>query len=200
MNIHFTDPRRRSWGFTLVELLLVISIISVLIALVVPSIGSMSGSRNLATGGSLLRDMVNMARQTARSHNSVTMLVGIIDGDTDANKTFALMERRENIWKQISKWERMPEGIALDPTESAIFVASADDTTTVARPTLKRHGADIPPGKYGFALFLPGGRLLSGSPEPPVLFLKQEKDGADPANAYKIIINPATGIPLVKRP
>lgn len=201
MRVPLKDPLHREKGFTLIELLTVLAVIIMLVALVAANMGDLGSSRNLANGGSLLRGLVDQARQTARSHNSMTMLVGRLDGD-DGGRLFTLLERRSGsaAWQQISKWERLPDGISLDREESEIFVQSATDTTTLARPTLKHGAAQIQPSQYGYAVFLPGGRLYASTAEPPVLYLKHLQAGEDPKNYYKIVINPMTGVPHVKRP
>src|SRR4051812_5888291 len=59
----------RSEGFTLIEMLTVMAIVTVLIALVVPAVAPLLRSSNMNSAASMLSDEMNLARQMALSQN-----------------------------------------------------------------------------------------------------------------------------------
>lgn len=188
-------------AFTMVELLMVIAVISLLAALTVANVGDLGASRSLDNAGSNVRDLISRARNTARSHSSLTMFVTPITGEEkDQYKVFAILERTNDspTWKQITQWERLPEGIILDKDKSEVFLNSATATTNIALPVLKQKGKNINPGGYAFALFSPEGGLEALNDLPPVLHFKRDKPNE--TNYYEVVINNTTGIPIIKRP
>jgi uncharacterized protein (TIGR02596 family) len=66
----FVRGAERSPAFTLVELLVVISIMALMTALVVPAVTSMLDGANLAQGGTIVNDQIALARQIASARNS----------------------------------------------------------------------------------------------------------------------------------
>lgn len=64
-----TLPHRKSSGFTLVELLVVITVIGTLAALSAPAFRSVTESTHLTSAAGILADHLNLARQTAITRN-----------------------------------------------------------------------------------------------------------------------------------
>lgn len=191
----------RPLAFTLVELLLVIAIISILLAMTSASIGNLGMSRRLVNAGNLVTDLVNQARQSAKSRNSLSMLVLTTSG-TDAYRALTILEMPlgATAWKQVSKWELLPEGIIVGSLESAAFVTQPAIDLQPLPPTLKRGSVSLPPASYAYQVFLPDGSLLTTQTVPPALYLKKTTDKENPPNFYKVIINPNTGTPIIQRP
>jgi len=193
--------RRQSAGFSLVELLGVIAIILLMLTLTMTNLGSVGSSQRLANAGNLVTDLVNQGRQSAKSRNSLVMLALVTTGQ-DAGRVLTLLEKPMGTaaWQANSKWEILPDGIIVDLAKSADFVASSAPGLQPPPPPLHRGGATIAPGGYAYQIFLPDGRLLTANSTLPSLFLKKITDGDTPANYYKILINPNTGIPFIQRP
>jgi prepilin-type N-terminal cleavage/methylation domain-containing protein len=195
-----TLNRRRMRGFSLIELLIVIAVVALIAAITSMSVGSLGMSRKLTAGGNLAVDLINHARQVAKSRNTLTMVTAITDGN-DAGRVlatfvFSATNGASGSWSQVDAWRTLPDGITLDLESSTNFFR----TPPADAGTLRRGGQDV---EYRSAVFLPDGRVMSASSTPQVLYLKP-KVSTEPApslkNYYKIIVNPATGIPFIRRP
>jgi prepilin-type N-terminal cleavage/methylation domain-containing protein len=192
--------RREARGFTLIELLVVIAIIAVLTAVTTMSIGSLGQGRKLTTGGNLVVDLINHARQVAKSRNTLTMVTAVTGGDEAglalATFAFSATNGTSGSWTPLDAWRTLPDGITLDLASSTNFFTAPPSSSG----TLTRGGEAV---EYQSAVFLPDGRMLSSSSTPHVLYVKPKwSTGPAPTlkNYYKIVVNPATGIPIIRRP
>ncbi|CAN5393156.1 hypothetical protein BH09VER1_BH09VER1_08210 [soil metagenome] len=182
-------------AFSLVELLCVIAIICVLAVIVNLAITSLSQGRKLTTGGNLTVDLINHARQIAKSRDTLTM-VAMVNSGPDAARSFAVLafaatNGTNGNWTQIEKWRTLPENVAVDQSASTNFFLPPP---TTALP-ISREGQPV---TCLSAVFLPNGRPLNPSSSPQVVYLFGQH--ASTNNFYKVIINQATGIPIVRRP
>lgn len=184
-----------SKAFTLVELLAVIAVISILIVITAGAVRS-STDRQLVNAGNLVVDLATTASSIAKGKNALTALVIVTDAEqaADSLRLLTILERRiGEPWRQISKWERLPEGIVIDPSEDkSSFFASLSELPDPAPGEVK--GATA----YAFQIFLPDGRMLT--PSNPSLFLKAAIAGETPSNYYQITFNHNTGVPMIRRP
>lgn len=191
--------KRANSGFTLIELLVVVAVMLILIGL---SLTGFGGARayQLTGAGNQVIDLANQARQLAKARNSMIALVVV----TQSNKpewdyrSYALMElsAQSPTWRQISKWESIPEGIVIDKDKSVSFLGNSPELS-IAAPALQRGEVKLKADSYAYQVFLPDGRLLKMA-SPPALFLRAAQ--GDNHNHYKIIFNNNTGIPLIERP
>jgi prepilin-type N-terminal cleavage/methylation domain-containing protein len=187
-------------AFTLLELLLVIVVIAILATLTIMAVGSLGGGRKLTAGGNLAVDLINHARQVAKSKNTLTM-VAMIDSGSDSGRAlttliFSATGGTNGAWSQLDPWRVLPDGVTVDQASSTNFFKALPASAT----PLKRAGETV---DCTGAVFLPDGRALNSSASPQVLFLKH-LTSAEPApslpNYFKIIVNQATGIPIIRRP
>jgi len=192
MSKRFPKNRR---AFTLIELMAVIAIILILVALAVLSVNSMGGASKLTAAGNETVDIINHARQVARSRNTLAMVVVNRTGDSAgrvlAAFVFSATNGTNGTWSQIDPWKTLPEGAKIDLAASTNFFGSP---MASALP-FQRAGATE---ECLAATFLPDGRLFSTSSQSSVIWLRNSQGSTN--NFYKIIVNQATGIPIVRRP
>lgn len=189
--------KRRTHAFSLIELLVVIAVIGILTAFTVMSVGSVGQARKLTTAGNLTVDIINHARQSARARNTLTLVAVIRSGSEDGRAitalAFAATNGTNGTWQPIEKWRVLPEGTRVDVTASTNFFSA---TPASALP-ITRSGQTV---TCATAVFLPDGRPLNPTAQPQVLFVASANPAAGSNNFYKIIVNQATGIPVIRRP
>ena len=117
-NIEVSGARR---GFTLVELLTVIAIMSVLFTLTMPAITGFSSSRNEATALNTAEGLASAARQQAVSKGTmVALLFSRTSGTVNNTQAFFLMQAAVTgtggvTWTPFSSWVSLPAGVSLTP-------------------------------------------------------------------------------------
>lgn len=211
------SPARNRWGMTLVETLMVLSILVLLMALVVPAFNSLTKGRALNRGGTLVDSLAHLARQNSMSKNAMTALLLVTDPAAPSrNRQLALMELvppvngakpQSSDWKQLGPWEKLPEGIVVD-------LCDTDEAPTSKPfpdfPQIRADGKVLQKWKY--LIFLPGGNLakdqsvqfrlvegiFTGAGDLPA-YTHSGSDG-QPANHYTITIIAATGRTKIDRP
>jgi type II secretory pathway pseudopilin PulG len=217
-------------AFTIIELLVVISIIVFTTGMVMIGFRGTTGSTSLTGDGDRISALVSLARQNAMARNALTALVlntdpGSPEGNLQAVSIWEIMPNTDGTaleskdWKQISKWEKLRTGIVfMPPSDGGTGPDGAPDLD-------KPGGAAIPdiPVKYAgttlnatngfrYKLFRPSGGLLGDKPGVLQLAEGTVSAGASeplytnrtpaglPANRYKITIIAATGHIVVERP
>jgi len=193
--------RFRSRAFSLVELLVVVAVIAVLFTLTLLAIGNLGQSRRLTVAGNLTVDLINHARQVAKSRNTLT-LVALIDSGADSGRAlatfaYAATHGAAGAWSQLDPWSTLPEGIEVDLAASAQFFQATPPVSVPHPSSFTRGGQTV---TCATAIFLPDGRTVNPSTAPQVIILRGAESPADAPNFYKIIINQATGIPTIRRP
>lgn len=206
-------------GFTIVELLTVVAIMSILVSLGMVSLRGVSGGSNLSTSGSRLAGLLESAREEAilkRQPVAVTML---LSGSDDARRTFSALEYvpangvAPASWKQVSRWETLPAGIVADvssgTTANLSNAFSSDTSVTVSSvlPTLTYRGVSATPGSgYGYLIFMPDGTIYQASQSCALSLVQGSWNGSsvqhtgDPNNYLQVVVNDATGRVKVIRP
>ncbi|MEZ0298524.1 MAG: Tfp pilus assembly protein FimT/FimU [Candidatus Methylacidiphilales bacterium] len=201
-------------AFTLTELLVVITIITIMTSFGMVSYQSLTKSRNLTLGGNLVVDLVNQARQNSISRNVMTALVMVNNSPNQEwnNRLFVLLELRQNDteWKYASMWHMLPTGVLVEPFASENFTSSPSALLAISTPSLKFGGTTLASEAYVYQVFLSDGRLLGD--KIPKLHLVQgtmsngaiqytsAQQGSTPLNYYEITLNNCTGIPKIDRP
>ena len=132
---HTSHVTRHS-AFTLIELLVVIAIIALVLGFLIPSLGTGSGRSAEAAARQLTADL-DGARLTAIAERTRTRVIfptsnSNFNPSTVAPNDIALRgylivseKRTESAWRQRGKWNRFPQGTALnwnpaDPTASVL--------------------------------------------------------------------------------
>jgi len=176
-------------GFSLVELLSVIAVISVMVTASLPAISSISKARRLSTAGNLVYDLSSQARQNAMSRNAMTALV--LNKSTGS---FILMELLpgKSTWSPISRWYDLPEGIAVDEEASGSFMSSPGLAYPLGNLTRGKNA--VSEAECVYQVFLPRGQLVQNSGETPPILQLVEKYSGGKSNYYKVFINQFTGI------
>lgn len=121
-------PRRQTdrTGLTLVELLVVLSIIVTAMGLVSAAFTGMWKASSLTNAGNRLVSLLNLARQNAIARNAMTALV-IPTGREGWNSciVYELAPKADGStsatmdWRTITSWERLPAGIVIDDCRCA---------------------------------------------------------------------------------
>lgn len=187
------NERRKA--FSLVELLVVVAAMGVLLALTGLAVSSLGSSQKLTTAGNATVDLINQARQAARTYNTLTMLAMVKEGD-EANRAFSLLafsstNGTNGIWRPLERWKALPDGIVVNQEASTNFFRIPPATAI----PIDRAGQTV---ECLAAVFLPDGRTWTSSSQPQVILLNAANGPTN--NFYKIIVNPATGVPMIRRP
>lgn len=183
-------------AFSLIELLIVISIISVLTVLAGLSLGGPMKAAKLNSAGNYLADLIAQTRQRATSKNMAVMLV-VAKNDDGFYQYFSTygLPLGAATWVPLSPWEKLPDEIVIDSSKSQLLPPPT--SISPPPPTLKRGSQAIPESEYAWQIFLPGGNLLGN--RTPVYFLKiRNEDTA--ASYYQISVIAANGNPIIDRP
>jgi prepilin-type N-terminal cleavage/methylation domain-containing protein len=130
--VAFLPPRHSA--FTLLELLVVMGIIAIVLAFLIPSLGTGAGRSAEAAARQLTADM-DGARLTAMAERTRTRILfpanisNFATGATSnawptdiAYRGYLIVseKRTDPVWKQRGKWNRFPTGTALDYNSSAL--------------------------------------------------------------------------------
>lgn len=131
-------------SFTLLEILVVMAIIGIVLSLVVPALAPAT-ARALDGGARQFMSELQSARMTAiaeRTHVRVLIpnaINGAIREDLVLRSyTTAVLDRTTGTWRQRSKWARLPDGIAIDPTVGVVRPSASPmpgETQMVGWPT-----------------------------------------------------------------
>ena len=211
-------------GFTMVELLVVMSIVAILTSLSVLGLKSIMGDTGLTGAGNQMSQFFTFARQEAISKNTLVAVVVLTTPNVGSAqyRTFSAWELAlpangtaptSSNWVQASKWVTLPAGIvvdvstAIDPnlatTASSFALSATPVTSPAALPSMNYLGQNVNPATDCAAqVFTPSGRLNSSSPNLCMLTLveRNPNPASLPANYVTYIFNPATGETKVVRP
>lgn len=121
-------PEKPSPGFTLVELLVVMSVLSVLMLLATPSIRLLN-SQSLTAAGNQMVDATTMARQNSISKNGYTAVVVKTQG-AGAYSAYCILDLQRNddgsygAWQAVTPWQHLASGIIFSPTTPSATISS----------------------------------------------------------------------------
>jgi prepilin-type N-terminal cleavage/methylation domain-containing protein len=164
-------------GFSLVETLVVITIIGVLASLCGLAMQGVSSAARLSTGGSQIADLLDQARERAILNQSPVAVVLLGAGAT-ANHVFTALSYSASTatWVQSTKWQNLPSGIIANPNANSTdgsgnpmtaFLPSNSPLVSPALPPLTYLGTTYSAGAatsgYGYIIFLSDGSLYQDS-------------------------------------
>lgn len=118
-------------AFSIIELLTVVSIITILAGVTVPAFKGVSGANALEMGASKLGGLLTLARSEAIAQHTIVRFVVATDwnGNTpDANyRRMSLWAWREDIghYEQLTNWEELPVGVIIERVLPTYVQASA---------------------------------------------------------------------------
>lgn len=200
------SPQHRT-AFTLVELLVVVSIIIVMLAISGPAFRGLSNSQSLTAGADQLAGQLNLARQTAIGQNSAVWVnfYSFDDPETSVStegirKFITTQGISRGVQTAAGKLQSLPDGIMVIPPQSSY---NADALTSL--PTLEAGNNNLPdiPSNYqvtGFAFMPDGSTSLSNDRQWHMTVVRERDKGEPPPNFATVNIEPATGQIKVYRP
>ncbi len=182
-------------GFSLVELLVVMTIILILAAVLVPAMKNISGGTNLTSASEELVGVVNLARQRASTFNRQVAIRFWKDGENYGS--YQLWEQKDSgdpaSWHSIERERKLPTGIVV--TNSAVYSS-----------LLTRFPGSTNGRTFADALFTPAGSLVAAANETAVTFVPivgPQSGGVVsglPPNFGTLVIEAINGIPAIYRP
>jgi len=215
----------RGGGFSLLELLTVIAIISILTGVSAISLRGISGGSHLLTGGAQIANFLESAREMAILKKAPVAVALLANGEDVGGRVFTALEYLPdaNQWARVSKWESLPNGVLAYMTNNDAcnaFSPTNSPTLSVPLPPLTKGTNTYSPQNasgYGYIVFLPNGSLYQdaslSSAQPSVFRLVEGVStssgaqytgakGADdkPVNYFEIVINECTGRVKTVRP
>ena len=201
-------------GFSIIELLMVIAIVSVLASVSALSISGIAGAAHLSTGGAQISNFLESAREMSILKKTPVAVALLAKGDDVGSRIMTALEYLPdaNQWVRISKWETLPKGVMVDMTAGGTnntFVPGNSPTISPALPNLvyasNTYSPQLTDG-YGYIVFLPNGSLYQSGTQPSVFRLVEgvststgsrytgAKDAnGNPVNYFEIVINESTG-------
>jgi prepilin-type N-terminal cleavage/methylation domain-containing protein len=203
MKIGSQQPRKNlsSRGFTLFELVTVIAIMSVLIALAVPSICSIANGRNIANAVDITSDLAATARQQALTSGSpIALILSPLpaSGLVDAHQSLLLLQGTQSgsgtyNWKTATPWIKLPNTVLLAPyarNSASSFYSSASSSGTASYPLSSTvNGIDLSTCSY--VIFLPDGTVLAPQAGPAISLTRANKSGTNAD--YVVLIQQDSG-------
>lgn len=218
--IQFTLASSARRGFSLIELLVVIGIMSLLVTVAMVNMKGFSKSGSITTGGNMLVDLTNQARQLAATKGANTALVVIKTCSTDdandptkpkvALRTVALMQylvtgtSTTPTWQMASPWQVLPAQVSIinDASNSSFLTSpgTAALTATYAGKAYTSSG-----GSLVYQIFTPEGGMDMGTATgiKRLRLVPTDKQGqpdSSSVNFYDIVFNPYSGSTKVFRP
>ena len=202
--------RRFNRGFTLVELLVVVAIIAIISAFAAPAYVSIQRNSALTRAGNELVDGITMARQTASSKNTFTLvaLVTNVPSNAGTGQALAIFEYQSSPpqWKQMVPWLRISQEVRVeDLSNSAEITKSRAASVSLAPLDLRLNGVALATSAYSTLVVHPEGGLVGNESSSRKLSARMMTDptGSDSpslANYYDVIVSPDSAALQVRRP
>ncbi len=191
-------------AFSLIELLVTVAIIGVLLSLSVTSFQGFQGSRKVSSAGSRVMSLFEAARENAIIKGQPTAIVMLLKNENSRRVFAAVQYEPAGTWKQISRWEIIPEGVLVDSTQGrselpVAFSKESSPTVSTDLPALTFRGKTYAPRTdYAYLIFMPDGSLYETGNCSVVLIEGDAPGGTvqrkgDGHNFFEILVNDVTG-------
>lgn len=209
-------------GFSLVELLVVLVVMTILLAIAIPSISTLN-STSLSGAGREFANTLSLCRSEAIAERTAVRFGVAIEGPNpeDAYRKYAVWKwnRRTRDYELASKWTILPENITFEP-EKPIYIEDSiyaqEETTSVEGDYITDpedgqefeylSSGDTTPHQVRFVQFSPSGRAsIPGRDERNILLVMREGEpNVEPVNEVKnwvhVSIDTLTGRQRTYRP
>ncbi|WP_009958609.1 GspH/FimT family pseudopilin [Verrucomicrobium spinosum] len=111
---------RLAGGYTMVEMLAVISVVAVLSGISIPAMQSPTAAASLSTSAREFSNLISLARSEAIARHTVVRFAvanEVNDGSSTQLRKASLWEWNDESQKyvQITAWQKLPEGVAVEP-------------------------------------------------------------------------------------
>lgn len=201
-------------AFSLIELLVVVTIIGAMIALTTPSMSNILGGAKVSTGGETVFGALSNARQLAATKNReiefrlIEMQNPDFPGTAKRIRAVQILEIRENGTYQVGKVRVLPSGVIIGSSSQMSSICALNNTqATASDPSIPRVDKDY---SYRSFHFRPDGSLNLGILLPSVTnyfltiydekFESQISGSTPPKNFATIQLEPATGAAVLYKP
>lgn len=194
-------PRCATRAFTLVELLVVITLIAIMATFVVPAFNQIQSAEGLSRAGQILGDQIILARQEAMTKNRKVEVRLVEMPEASGEKYYRgvqlwLLDEKGMPYKPVAKFSAFPERVAIDPdSASSPLLANLTGTTNFTGGTSM---------KYQGFIVRPSGSLEGAiSTNSNYLTVRKVTDFGKTmpsGNYYAVRVNPVTGRLSIHRP
>lgn len=159
--------RGEAFGFSLVELLVVVAIIGIFIGLLMPAIGGMSGSAARKGAVTIVMNALEQARVASIEQGRDTLVLfwmknGAV-GPIDEEDALMIFRRNEqgNAWESISRWVKLPRGILFDGSNTSSEILKFNSTALQSLDLPATIPGNPAHANLGFIRFGPTGAVHS---------------------------------------
>lgn len=196
-------PDHLAGGFSLIEMLMVVGIMAILLVISVPAFSSLMSSNNLAQGGQILADQINLARQMASAKNQAIEFRLIRLGGVSAKGYHAVQlwgSDTTGVSRPLSRLILFPQNILVSENKTALSTA-LEYSSEGTMPAGAGAAGDAP---YAAFQIRPSGVVTPPMPMDDFYFTVVSARHAEaatlPDNYVTVQINPQTGTALIYRP
>jgi prepilin-type N-terminal cleavage/methylation domain-containing protein len=162
---------RKQFGFTLLELLIVVAIIILVLSFSIPAVTGLTRSNNLNSGGRLVSNLMSIARSEAINRRALIRFEVATDWPNDSSASYRKItlvqhDASTGTDTQLTKWETLPDGVTLQPQDpnpgTGAYFFTLNQTQT---PALKIGGQNV---TTQYIEFLPTGAVNVAPANSPV--------------------------------